>query len=75
MISKLGMGERAVVLAEALGHLVGKIEPRLLRIALLESLHDTEALAVVIEAAVILHQAIEGFLSGVAERGMSEVVG
>jgi hypothetical protein len=56
-------------------HLMGEVEPLTLGITLLEDLHDPEALLVMIEPALILHEAVERFLSGVAERRMSQVMG
>jgi hypothetical protein len=60
---------------ESLQNFVGEIESVVLGVALLEGFDNTQALLVVIEASVILHEAVEGLLPGMAERGMSQVMG
>ena len=62
------------VLDDALAHLPGEVEAPEGRVALLEHVHDTQALRVVVEAAVGLHEAVERALAGVAEGRVAEVV-
>ena len=59
---------------EAFKDLEGKIEAGEVRILCLDELDDTEALEIVIEAAVAAHEAVELRLAGVAERGVAEIV-
>jgi hypothetical protein len=60
---------------QSLQNLVGEIESVVLRVALLEGFDNTQALLVMIEASVILHEEVEGLLSGMAEWGVSQVMG
>jgi hypothetical protein len=62
------------VLDDAFADLPREVQAAESRIPLLERLHDAEALPVVIEAAVGLHEAIQGALARMAERGVSQVV-
>jgi hypothetical protein len=54
---------------------VGEVKARMLRVAFLECFDDTEALLVVVEPIVILHQEIECLLSGVSKGRVTQVVG
>ena len=65
---------KARMLLQAFEHFKGKIQPREPRVNLLDRLHDAQALAVVIEAAVPLHQRIEQLLAAVAHGRVPEVV-
>ena len=65
---------RGRVLDDALSHLVREIQAGKARISLLEYLDYSQALAVVVEAAVLLHQSVERALAGMAERRVAEVV-
>ena len=62
------------VLEDALARLVAEVQAAEARIALFEPVDDPQALAVVVEAAVLLHQAREHALARVAERRVAEVV-
>jgi hypothetical protein len=53
---------------------MGKIEAGLLWVAFLQHLDHAEALLVVVEPPVTLHQAIQGLLASMTEGGMSKVV-
>jgi hypothetical protein len=70
----VGVGKLPVVLAESLKNLEGKVESALLGIALFQQLNDAQALGIVVEAAMILHEEVEHFLPGMTERRMAEVV-
>ena len=52
----------------------GEVQAAPPRIALFEQGDDTKALDVVIEAAVIFHQAVERIFSRMAERRMTEIM-
>jgi hypothetical protein len=71
----VGSDELAVMFPESLQDLIGEVEPLLLGIALLEDFNYAEALLIVVKAPVILHKAVEGFLSSMAEGWVTEVVG
>ena len=62
------------MLEHALARLAGEVEAAEARVAILEPVDDAQALAVVVEAAVALHQAREHPLAGVPERRVAEVV-
>ena len=64
----------AAVLEDALARLVAEVQAAERRIALFEPVDDAQALAVVVEPAVRLHQPREHALARVAERRMAEVV-
>ena len=68
------MIETRQVFDEALAEFPRKIQSRECRIFLFEFLDDAEALLIVFEAAVFLHQFVEGHLAAVAEWRMTEVV-
>ena len=62
------------MLDDALAHLPGEVQAGKVGVALLEHVDDAQALRVVLEAAVRLHQAVQHALAGVAERRVAEVV-
>ena len=64
----------ALVLEQARAHLVGQVEAGMLGGASLQAVHHPEHLCVVAEAAVPLHQAVEGHLAAVTEGRVPEVV-
>ena len=53
-----------------LARLEAQVEPRELRVAVLELVHDAQGLEVVLEAAVVRHALVQGVLPGVAELGV-----
>ena len=63
------------VLLQTLAHFPREIQAGKARVFLLDEFDDAEALAVVLEAAVVAHQAVQQLLAAVAERRMPEVVG
>jgi hypothetical protein len=63
------------VFFHAIDHLARQIEPRKIRIAVFEELHDPQALAVVLEISVAGHHLRQGEFAGVAERAVSQIVG
>ena len=63
------------MLFQALKNLVREVKARMMGVAFLECLNNTEALLVVIEASLFLHQEVESLLTGVSEGGMSQIVG
>ncbi len=70
-----GSGVVAGVLDDALTHAEGQVEPRIGGIALLKPGDDAEGVQVVVKAeAVSLECAVEGFLSGVTEGRVPDVV-
>jgi hypothetical protein len=69
------MAQKTIMLPESLQNFEGEVESGLLGIALLEHLDDAQALGVVIKTAVIPHQPVEGFLPGVPEGSVAEVMG
>ena len=62
------------VLGDGLAHFPGQVQAAELRVAPLEDVHHAQAVEVVLEAAVVLHQLAERVLAGVAERRVPEVV-
>ncbi len=68
------VGERAIVLDQALQRLPGQIEPVEGGIAALQFCDDAQALRVVIEAAELAQGFVERALAGMAERRMAEIV-
>lgn len=71
----VGESLRIVVFTEAFEDFVGEIEAGVTGVFFGEGLDDTKRLDVVVEAAVFAHETVEGFLAGVAEGGVAEVVG
>ncbi|MGY2936177.1 hypothetical protein ACVWZ6_005779 [Bradyrhizobium sp. GM6.1] len=69
------IGQRAVVLDDALQRFPGQVEPVEFGIALFQGRNDAERLGVVIEAAKILQAGVQRPLAGVPERRMAEIVG
>jgi len=69
------VGQRAVVLDDALQRFPGQIEPVEFGIAMLQRGDDAQGLGVVIEPAMGLQAGIQRPLAGVAERRMAEVMG
>ena len=78
MNSSQGIGIGVVVAGEMFGEAFadfpGDVQAGEARVFLLDEIDDAEALAIVLEAAVFLHEFIEGSLAFVAERRMAEVV-
>ena len=64
-----------VVLGQTLERFPGKIQAGEVRILVLEQLHHPAALFVVLEATVVAHQVVERLFAGVAEWGVTKVVG
>src|SRR5690606_249771 len=64
-----------LVLHDALERLPGQVQAGEARVALLELRDDAQALAVVVEAAHVPRELVEGLLAGVAEGRVAEVVG
>ena len=62
------------VLEDALARLVAEVESAETRVALFEQVDDAQRLAIVVEAAVVAHQAVERAFAGVTERRVTEVV-
>ena len=69
------IGERAVVLDQALQRFPGQIQAVEIRIAALQRGDDAQGLGIVIEAAERGEAGIERALAGMAERRMAEIVG
>ena len=63
------------MLHDAFERLPGQVEPRKATVAGLQFGHHPQALLVVIEAACVPGQPVEGLFAGVAERWVAEVVG
>src|SRR5581483_8795071 len=61
-------------LPDPLADLVGEVEPAELGVAALEEVDDPEALEVVLEASVLVHELVERVLARVAEGRVAEVV-
>jgi hypothetical protein len=62
------------MLAKSLEDFIGKVETRMLWIALLQHLDHTKALLIMIKATMIFHEAIKSLFSGVAEGGVAQIV-
>lgn len=62
------------VLLQSLAHLVAEIQAGKFRVAQLDHVHDAQALLIVIEAAVLVHQLVERLLARVPKGRMPEVV-
>ena len=62
------------MLDDSLAHLEAQVEAAKIRVANFDPIDGAQALRVVIEPAVRRHQLVETFLSGMAERGMPQVV-
>ena len=62
------------VFGETFADFPGDVQAGETRILLLDEIDNAQALAVVFEAAVFLHQFVERGLAFVAERGMAEIV-
>src|SRR5215467_13694096 len=73
--SAVGKRERAIVLDQAFERLPGQVQSVESGIALLERGDHAQRLRIVIETAAGGEAAIERALTGMAERGMAEVVG
>ena len=69
-----GVGERAVVLDEALQRLPGEVQPVELGIAALQPGDDAQRLGVVVEAAPLRHLLVQRILAGMAEGRVAEIV-
>ena len=69
------LGQRAVVLDDALQRFPGQVEPVEFGVAMLQRGHQLQRLGVVVEAAMGLEAFVERPLAGMAERGVAEVVG
>ena len=67
--------ERPVVLGDALEGLPAKVEPVELGVAFLQPGQDAQRLGVVVETAIILHRLVQRLAAGVAEGGVTEIVG
>ena len=67
--------QRAVVLDRAFERFPGQIEAVELGVMALEPGQNSQGLVVVREAAEPLHLRVQGFLAGVAERGVPKIVG
>ena len=65
---------KARVFLQSLAHLVAEIQAREFRVAQLDHVHDAQALLIVIEAAVLVHQLVERLLARVPKGRMPEVV-
>src|SRR6185503_19138858 len=68
------MIETGEVLDQALAHLPRQVQAREAGIFLLQHFDDAKALAVMLEAAMLLHQPVERRLASVAEGRMAEVM-
>ena len=73
-IARAGVIVRRDVLGDGLAHFPGQVQAAELRVAALEDVHHAQAVEVVLEAAVPLHQLAERVLAGVAERRVPQVV-
>lgn len=69
------IGQRAVVLDDALQRFPGQVESVEFGITVFQRRNDAERLGVVVEAAKIRQAGVQRPLAGVPERGMAEVVG
>ena len=69
------LGQRPVVLDDALQQFPGQVEALEFGIAMLQRGHNAQRLRIVVEAAMVLQAGIERALPGMAERGVAEVVG
>src|SRR3981189_3494713 len=69
------LGQRAVVLDDALQRLPGQVESVEIGIAMFQRGDDAQCLGVVVEATMSLQTGIQRPLAGVAEWRMAEVVG
>ncbi len=67
--------DRRRVLGDSLAHLPGQVQAGKGRVAILEMLDDAQRLPVVVEAAVVDHQAVEDLFTEVPERRVPQVVG
>src|SRR6185369_13576662 len=65
---------RRRVLDKAFSNLERKIQPVETGISLLKLIHDPQGLAVMFESAVILHQSVKNFFSGMAEWCMPKIM-
>ena len=63
------------VLCEAFANLPGQVQAREAGVFLLDFLDDPQALAVVFEAAAVLHQAVQRGFTPVPERRVAQVMG
>ena len=72
---RAGIGERTIVLEDALERLPAQIEPVMLGVAVLEPGHDAERLQIVIEAAAAGHLLVEHALARMTEGRVAEIVG
>ena len=71
---QLGAGCRGLMLAQARADFPRQVEPRKIRIALLDDLDGAAALKVVVESALILHEFVQCRLADVAEWTVADVV-
>ena len=62
------------MLAQALGDLEGQVQAGKFGVVALDEFDDAQALRVVVEPAVALHEPVERFLAGVAEGRVAQVV-
>src|SRR5512133_1077933 len=62
------------VLHKPLSHLERKVQPVEIGITLLKLIHDPQRLAIMFESAVIVHQPVQNFLSGMAKRCMPQIM-
>ena len=69
-----GVGERAVVLDQALQRLPGEVQPVELGIAAFQPGDDAQRLGVVVEAAPFRHLRVQRILAGMAEGRVAEIV-
>ena len=65
----------AVVLGEAFERFPGQVEAVEGCVFALQGEHDAKALGIVVKAAVVLHDLVEGAFTGVTERGVAHVMG
>ena len=73
VLEALGMGPRTM-LEDALARLEGEVQAVEARMALLQQIDDTQALQVVLEAAMRAHALVQRVLSGMAEGRVAQVV-
>ena len=69
------IAQGAVVFGQPLQRFPGQVQPVPAGVAALQQSHDSQALRVVIEPAERLHDDVQCFLAGVAERRMAEIMG
>ena len=62
------------MLLQTFAHFEGQVQPRKIRIGVLEQLDHAQALPVMIEAAVIAHAFGQNFFAGMPEGRMAEIV-